>query len=117
MNGPRRSYLRTHRKRRGLSQREVGFLVGLDSGQVVSRYETHALVPKLNTTFAYQILFGELPHRLFPDHYGEVEASLAVRLMQLIEVLGEQEPRPIVLQKREALQNVLQRIERGNSDL
>ena len=59
------NYLRTHRKRAGLSQDEVAFLLGCRSGAKVSRYERLARRLSLETAFAYEALFGVPARELF----------------------------------------------------
>ena len=117
MTPSRSNYLRTHRKRCGFTQRELGFLVGLDSGQIISRYEAYSLVPHLRTALACQIIFDEVPHKLFPGMYREVEQSITERITQLSEELGDCAPTPVILQKQDCLQNVLERIEARNSNV
>lgn len=77
MTTPLENYLRTHRKRAGLTQHEVSFLVGKASGTKISRYETFSREPNLETLFALEIVFGTAASRLFIGPY--VRASLTVR--------------------------------------
>ena len=52
------NYLRTYRKRSGLTQREVAFLVGCRNGAQVSRYEKRRRLPPLRTALACEAAFG-----------------------------------------------------------
>lgn len=52
------NYLRTHRKRAGLLQRELALLLGCKSGAEVSRYERSTRQPTLRTALAYEAVFG-----------------------------------------------------------
>lgn len=45
------NYLRTYRKKLGLTQREVAFLLGCHSGAKVSRYERSARIPLLTSSW------------------------------------------------------------------
>lgn len=110
MKRARPNYLRTHRKRCGFTQREVGFLVGLQSGQVISRYEVNSLVPHLRTVLACQIIFNVIPHELFPDMHREVAFFISERIALLLEELQTEEPSRAVRQKQYHLQSVLKRI-------
>ena len=67
------SYLRTYRKRYGLTQDEVAFLLGCQSGTKVSRFERLARKPNLETALACEVVFGIPAHELFPRAYAEVE--------------------------------------------
>ena len=52
------NYVRTYRKRSGLTQREVAFLVGCRNGAQVSRYEKRRRLPPLRTALACEAAFG-----------------------------------------------------------
>src|SRR2546425_12647043 len=53
-----KTYLRTYRKRSGLTQREVAFLVGCRNGAQVLRYEKRRRLPPLRTALACEAAFG-----------------------------------------------------------
>ena len=59
------NYLRTYRKRSGLTQREVAFLVGCRNGAQVSRYEKRRRLPPLRTALACEAAFGVPVSELF----------------------------------------------------
>ena len=59
------NYLRTYRKRSGLTQREVAFLVGCRNGAQVSRYEKRRRLPPLRTALACEAAFGVPVSALF----------------------------------------------------
>ena len=77
------SYLRTYRKRNGLSQDEVAFLLGCQSGTKVSRFERLARKPNLETALACEVVFGIPAHDLFPRAYAEVEKTVTARARML----------------------------------
>ena len=73
------NYLRTYRKRSGLSQREVAFLVGCRNGAQVSRYEKRRRLPPLRTALACEAAFGVPVSVLFAglrEAVREFEAAL-----------------------------------------
>src|SRR5437867_3213533 len=86
------SYLRTYRKRGDLTQSEVAFLLGCESGTKLSRYERLVRQPNLKTAFACQAIFGIPAHEMFPGLYAEVEQTLAKRAHQLSERLTVDHP-------------------------
>ena len=87
------SYLRTHRKRGGLSQDEMAFLLGYQSGTKISRFERLARQPNLETVIACQVVFGLPAHRLFPGVFAEVEKTVTERARQLsVQLQGERGP-------------------------
>ena len=78
------SYLRTYRKRGGLTQDEMAFLLGCQSGAKISRFERLARQPNLETALACQVLFGVPAHELFPGVFAEVEKTVTERARQLM---------------------------------
>ena len=77
------SYLRTYRKRGSLTQDEVAFLLGCESGTKISRFEHLARQPNLETAFACQVVFGIAAHKLFPSMFAEVEKTVTGRAREL----------------------------------
>jgi transcriptional regulator with XRE-family HTH domain len=51
------NYLRTHRKKAGLTQREMGKLLGFSGAGQVSRHERSRSVPTLRNALAYESVF------------------------------------------------------------
>jgi transcriptional regulator with XRE-family HTH domain len=84
------SYLRTHRKRGGLTQDETAFLLGFQSGTKISRFERLARRPNLETALACQVVFGVPAHELFPGVFAEVENTVIERARLLSEQLQTQ---------------------------
>jgi transcriptional regulator with XRE-family HTH domain len=74
-----KSYLRTYRKRLGLTQDEIAFLLGCRSGTKISRFEHLARHPNLETALACQVVFGVPAHEIFPGMFAEVEKVVTER--------------------------------------
>src|SRR5437867_9936650 len=98
------NYLRTHRKRVGLSQDDVAFLLGCRSGAKVSRYERLARRPSLETAFAYEAVFGVPARELFAGVYEKVEEEIRKRARVLAGKLKAAQPDRTIRRKMEALQ-------------
>ncbi len=62
---PLENYLRTHRKRAGLSQEEASQLVGLRNRLQFARYERYRSDPPLRVALACEQLFGVPTAQLF----------------------------------------------------
>lgn len=77
------NYLRSHRKRLGLSQDEVAFLLGTQSGAKVCRYERFARDPGLETALAYEAIFHRPVSELFGGIYHKIEQKVAARAKAL----------------------------------
>ena len=77
------NYLRSHRKRLGLSQDEVAFLLGTQSGAQVSRYEQFVREPSLATALACEVIFQRPASELLGGIYKEIEQQVAERAKAL----------------------------------
>src|SRR3989442_840206 len=77
------NYLRTYRKRSGLSQREVAFLVGCRNGAQVSRYEKRRRLPPLRTALACEAAFGVPVSELFAGLREAAGKAVGERLLAL----------------------------------
>lgn len=79
------NYLRSHRKRLSLSQDEVAFLLGTQSGAKVSRYERFAREPSLESALAFEVIFQRSTSELFGGLYQKVEQEVTERAKTLAE--------------------------------
>src|ERR1700733_11023024 len=75
--------LRTLRRKSGLSQWELGQVLGFLSEVPVSRHERSATVPNLLTALGYEIIFGMPVSELFPGLFHAVEAGIEAQLAKL----------------------------------
>jgi len=74
------SYLRTHRKKSGLSQRELASILGFLSEIQVSRHERSVTIPGLLIALGYEAIFRAPIAEIFPGLYRAVETSIEERL-------------------------------------
>jgi transcriptional regulator with XRE-family HTH domain len=100
------NYLRTYRKRSGLSQDEVAFLLGCRGGTKVSRYERSARKPNLETLFAYEVMFGASARELFAGMYQKVEKRISNRAQLLTRKLNRATPTPMATRKLQILEAI-----------
>jgi DNA-binding XRE family transcriptional regulator len=63
------NYLRYHRKRLGLNQRELARLIGYSNEVAVSRHERQSVTPPLEIALRYQAVFRVEISVLFPTAY------------------------------------------------
>ena len=105
------SYIHPQRRRWGLSQQELAYLIGLKSGSNISRFEREGRNPTVTVAFACQILFGSSASDLFPGLYGKVEEAFMRRAYKLHERLGEDQSKKGQA-KRRLLQEALSRAKR-----
>ena len=84
MRKPLPIYLHTLRKRAGLSQRELAFLLRISSG-MLSKLERLERPPTVSVVIAAGIVFGVPVREVFPSLYDQVEA----KVMQQASILYE----------------------------
>ena len=77
------NYLRAYRKRSGLSQSEVAYLLGCRNGAQVSRYERRRHMPPLRTALAFQAALGTPLSELYAGTYESVAKEVAARAQSL----------------------------------
>ena len=110
------TYIRTHRRRWGLTQRDLAHLFGSKSASQISRWEKLARLPTLRFAFTCQIIFGEVPHNMFPKHFSEIEEAVTQRASEL-EALLEESVSQASKRKRELLHAVLRRARDSRSSV
>jgi DNA-binding XRE family transcriptional regulator len=77
------NYLRLHRKRSGLSQRELAQIVGSLTEIPVSRHERSSTIPALLIALGYEVIFRVPISEIFPGLYETVEAGIEERLASM----------------------------------
>jgi transcriptional regulator with XRE-family HTH domain len=78
-----KSLLRIHRKRSGLSQKELANLLGYKNAAVISRLERGQCPPRLWQFLALEIVFGVRLAELFPPLFVNVEDDVMRRAYKL----------------------------------
>ena len=100
------NYLRSNRKRLSLSQDEVAFLLGTQSGAKMCRYERFAREPSLETALAFEVIFQRSASELFGGLYQKVEQEVAARAKALAERTDRQKANRQTAYKRQILTNI-----------
>lgn len=77
------NYLRTHRKRAGLSETDLAYLLGCKDASKVSRYEGFDRLPSLKTALLYQAILGTSVAELFAGMYQQAEKEVSKRAKEL----------------------------------
>jgi len=83
------NYLRTHRKRIGLSQRELAKTLGFYDESPVSRHERFESTPPLSVAIGYEVIFRVPVSEIFAGLRNRVEKDVENRLRDLQNALGE----------------------------
>lgn len=77
------SYIRTHRKRSGLSQKELDYLLGYPYEGQVSRHERMFCFPSLVVALRYQAIFHVPVSELFQGIYETEQHSIEEKLAKM----------------------------------
>lgn len=80
--------IRFHRRKSGLSQRELGQVVGYRDEQTVARHECFHATPPLEVAISYEIVFRIPISEMFAELHDELEVKVEESLVQLEEQLG-----------------------------
>src|SRR5689334_22501129 len=83
------SYLRTHRKKSGLTLDEVATIMGHKNVSRISRHERGITVPSLAVALHYGALFQVSVSELFPAIYEAAMKTIDARLAELESSLGQ----------------------------
>lgn len=100
------NYLRSNRKRLGLSQREVAYLLGSESGAKACRYERFTCEPGLETALACEVIFQRPARELFGGLYQEVQRKVAARAKALVERTDHPKTGRRIAYKHQILTNI-----------
>lgn len=77
------NYLKTYRKRSGLTQREVAFLLGWKFGEQLSRYEKRHRIPTLIDALACEAVFNVPVGKLFAGARDAIAQEIKARVETL----------------------------------
>jgi DNA-binding XRE family transcriptional regulator len=83
------NYLRSHRRRSGLSQRELARIVGYLTRFQVARHEESAAIPVLMIAIAYEVVFRVPLREIFSGLYTTIETKIESELSTLEQKLQE----------------------------
>jgi transcriptional regulator with XRE-family HTH domain len=83
------NYIRTYRRRAGLSQDEMAFLLGCRDGSKVSRYERFFRQPSFETALALEAIFGTSAPELFAGLYEKTLLIIQERAQTMAERLAQ----------------------------
>jgi transcriptional regulator with XRE-family HTH domain len=109
------NYLRAHRKRLGLSQDDVAFLLGVVSGTKVCRYERFLRGPTLLTVLALAIIFQKPVNELFAGLSKKVEKQIEARAKVLAHRISRSKQTTQNRKRTESLLKIAQRLDSKNT--
>ena len=74
------TYLRSHRRNSGLTQREIASVLGYKHANPVCRHEQAISIPPFFIALAYETVFRVPAAQMFPGFYRTVEHAVETRL-------------------------------------
>jgi transcriptional regulator with XRE-family HTH domain len=77
------SYLRSHRLKSGMSQRELAELIGIIAHHQVSNHERSIAIPSLLVALSYEAIFRVPVAEMFPGLYETIKLNVEERLSQM----------------------------------
>lgn len=110
------NYLRANRKRLGLSQEEVAFLLGAESSAKVCRYEQLVRDPGLETALAYEAVFQKSVSELFPELWRKISGQVVLRAKTLARRTDRQPPNRQTARKRKAITAIITKEDKKQSN-
>ena len=109
-------YLKTYRKRAGLTQDEVAYLLGYKSGAKISRLERMKRKPTLVDLLGYEVLFRAPVRDLVAGLFEEVERSTVRRIGVLARKIHRRKPGALTEQKLDALALAVRAFNRSEAE-
>lgn len=103
------NYLKAHRKRYGLSQIDLAYLLGANTDTIVWQYEHEWRSPGFINLIALEYIFGLDSKTLFAGVAAEVEKETNGRARKLATMLASRPLTPHRLRKINFLKSILSR--------
>jgi DNA-binding XRE family transcriptional regulator len=104
-----KNYLRTYRKKLGLSQRQAAVIVGLKSAATLCEMERGDFMPSTRDCIAFGVLYKRSFRELWPTVNCEIEAQIDQRIRLLIDRL--QQNIPTSGQKRRTADELIKKLQ------
>lgn len=101
--------MKIHRKRSGLSQKELANLLGYRNAAVICRLERGQCPPRLWQYLALEIIFGKVLAEIFPPLFVNVEDDVVRRAYKLHQTLNANAPSKKIQAKLVVLNDIKER--------
>ncbi len=79
MTGRSSIKLKSYRKRAGLTQRDLPYMMGMKEDTAIARFEKRKRVPTMEKAFAYQAALGEDLEDMFPEVAAKARKEVGAR--------------------------------------
>lgn len=108
------NYIKAHRKCLGLTQTELGYLIGFDNNVRISKIEAGQAKPNLKEIVIFELLFDKAASRLFRDLYRNIADNFLHRIALFDDYLCEDLSSREKAHKLEAMRKVRRAIAKEN---
>lgn len=108
------NYIKSHRKRHGLNQHELAYLLGTSHASTVSRIEKDQQKPSLEDMIALEMIFQMNMSQLFPDLYQFVSNKVLYRIDLFQQNLDEGDMTLENIEKMNTLKTIRSKIAKAN---
>ena len=102
------NYLKTYRKNLGLSQRELGYLIGYQNNVRICHLEKGRSDPSFRESIIFELLFEKPSSRIFRNLYFEAALEFADRLAPLEQHFAEVEQTEAAIDTQRHLRRIQQ---------
>lgn len=106
---PLKTYLRTYRKKSGLSQEDLAYLMGWVTATGISRHENGRRLPTLAVALHYEIILGESVSNIYQGLSRSAETLILRRAEGLLAKLRKAPRSPRNLQRIKHLEGIIKR--------
>jgi len=103
-----KNYIRSARKRAGLTQDELAYLLGGRGGKLVSRYELFEREPMLPAALALEAALGVPSRELFAGIYEEALETVKHRAGVMEMQLNHKAASKLVERKRQTIRRIIE---------
>ena len=101
------NHLLSHRKRSALSQDEVAFLLGFESGAKVCAHERFSGEPGLHAALAYEVIYNKPIAQLLPGLFQQIQSEVSARAKQLEQTELRSNTSALTARKRQILAEIV----------
>jgi transcriptional regulator with XRE-family HTH domain len=103
------NYLRAFRKRLGLSQDEVAFLLGVKTGAKVCRHERFVREPSLEAILGYEAIFQKSVRELFRGQFQQIQKGVVERAKVLCKRQSANKGHALRTRRLQTLKEIVER--------
>ena len=102
--------MRACRKRAGLTQGDLAYLLGYNSSSEISRYEHAVRKPTIKTSVSYELIFDMPPRDILQTLYNKSRDELISQAQKLKSDLLTRPPTPLLTRRIEFIDALISKL-------